>query len=103
MNTLKFFIVAVLLSFTSACSYNTYSSGQSTAEPVSYLYFTGNIVGASVVIDDAAAFVVTQAGSKNQYKVTPGKHVITITKGGNVVVKRSVLLGDGHEKEINIP
>ena len=103
MNTLKIIIVAALLFLTSACSYNTYSSGESTSEPVSYLYFTGNIAGASVVIDDAAAFNVILAGSKNQYKVTPGKHTITISKGGNVVVKRSVLLGDGHEKEINIP
>ncbi len=104
MNIIKILVVSVLFLLTSACSsYNTYSSGSTTAEPVSYLYFTGNIEGAEVAIDDAPAFLVTKSGAKQQYKVTPGKHTIVVSKQGNVVVKRSLLLGDGHEKEIHIP
>lgn len=104
MNFLKIFVVTVLVIITSACSsYNTYSSGSTTAEPVSYLYFTGNIENAEVSIDDDPTFIVTKSGVKQQYKVTPGKHTIVVSRQGNIVVKRSVLLGDGHEKEIQIP
>tara|TARA_B110001454_G_C12659071_1_gene408751 strand:+ start:343 stop:657 length:315 start_codon:yes stop_codon:yes gene_type:complete len=104
MNILKTLIVTVLFMLTSACSsYNTYSSGSTTAEPVSYLYFSGNVEGAEVSIDDAPAFLVTKSGVKQQYKVTPGKHTIKVSKQGIVIVERSILLGDGHEKEIYIP
>ena len=104
MNILKVSIIVVLSMLTLACSsYNTYSTGSTTAEPVSYLYFTGNIEGAEVSIDDAPAFLVTKSGVKQQYKVAPGKHTIVVSKQGNVIVKRSLLLGDGHEKEIHIP
>ena len=103
MNIIKISIVTVLFILTSACSYNTYSTGSTTVEPVSYLYFTGNIEGAQVSIDNAPAFLVTKSGVKQQYKVTPGKHTVVVSKQGSVVVKRSLLLGDGHEKEINIP
>lgn len=104
MKFIRTLFIFSLLALTSACSsYNTYSSGQTTAEPVSYLYFSGNITGAEVSIDGAPAFSVTKAGPKQQYKVIPGKHTITITKQGKIVVQRNVLLGDGLEKEINIP
>jgi len=104
MNFLKALIITALFMLTSACSsYNTYSSGSTSPEPVSYLYFTGNIEGAEVSIDDAPVFVVSKSGAKQQYKVTPGKHTIVVSKQGNVIVKRNVLLGDGHEKEIHIP
>jgi predicted RNA-binding protein len=103
MNFIKFITITALIIMTSACSYNTYSSGSTIAEPVSYLYFTGSTVGAEVTIDDKPAFIVTKSGNKQQYKVTPGKHIIIVSKHGEVVIKRNVLLGDGHEKEIHIP
>lgn len=104
MKIFKAFITLMLITLTSACSsYNTYSSGEGSTEPVSYLYFSGDITGAQVSVSDAPAFLVTKTGIKNLYKVTPGKHIITITKNGKVVVKRNVLLGDGLEKEIHIP
>jgi len=101
MNIIKISVVTVFFLFISACS--SYSTGSTTVEPVSYLYFTGNVEGAQVSIDNAPAFLVTKSGVKQQYKVTPGKHTIVVSKQGSVVVKRSLLLGDGHEKEINIP
>lgn len=103
MNIIKIVLITILLSLSSACSYNTYSSGAVSAEAVSYLYFSGDIKGAQVAIDDSPSFLVTKAGIKNLYKVTPGKHVIIITKDEKIIVKRNILLGDGHEKEIHIP
>jgi hypothetical protein len=104
MKIIQTIFILSLLAITTACSsYNTYSSGQITQEPVSYLYFSGDITGAEVSIDGAPAFLVTKSGPKQQYKVTPGKHTIIVTKQDKVVVNRNVMLGDGHEKEINIP
>lgn len=100
MKKLSLLITSLLLMMTTGCGYN---AGVSTSEPVSYLYFTGAAEGAEVFIDGASVFVISKTGNKNQYKVSPGKHIITIKKGPQVLVKRSVLLGDGHEKEFNVP
>lgn len=93
-------LISFALLMTTACGYN---SGVSSSEPVSFLYFTGEAEGAEVFIDGVPAFVVTKAGDKNLYKTSPGKHVITVKKGSKVLIKRSMLLGDGHEKELNVP
>lgn len=100
MKNIKFLLISILMILTSACAYNT---GVRTTEPVSYLYFTGDAQGVEVIIDDSPAFIVTEMGNKTLYKVTPGKHLIVIKRNGNIVVNRSVMLGDGHEKEFNIP
>jgi len=83
-----------------ACGYN---SGVRSTESVSYLYFTGNPQGASVIVGDSPAFIVSEFGPKNKYQVSPGKHKIIIKKSGKIIVKREVLLGDGHSKEFYIP
>lgn len=93
-------IASIMLIMTGGCAYN---SGVSTSEPVSYLYFTGEAEGVEVFIDNVPAFVVTETGNKELYKVSPGKHVITIKKGVQVLMNRNILLGDGHEKEFNVP
>ena len=42
-------------------------------------------------------------GTEEHYKVTPGKHTIVVRKNGSVVVKRTLLLGDGIAREIRVP
>ncbi|WP_445945330.1 hypothetical protein [Shewanella sp.] len=100
MNTLKILLLSAFIVLASGCGYN---AGVKTEEAVSFLYFTGDAEGVEVSIDNAAPFIVSQTGISNQYRVSPGKHLIIITKNGQVVVKREVLLGDGHEKEFFIP
>jgi len=100
MRNLKIIILSTLIVMLSACGYN---SGSRISEPVSYLYFTGEAQGAEVFIDDNAGFMITETGSENQYKVTPGKHLIVIKKDGQTKVKRSVMLADGNAQEFNIP
>lgn len=100
MRNIKLTILSTLIILTAGCAYNT---GGSTSEYVSYLYFTGDAQGAEVFIDDASGFIITETGSKNQYKVTPGKHLIVIKRGGTTLVQRNVMLADGSAKEFNIP
>lgn len=100
MKKLLLLIGSIILIMTTGCGYN---SGVSTSEPVSYLYFTGEAEGAEVFIDSVSAFIVTEMGNKELYKVSPGKHVITIKKGSQMLINRHILLGDGHEKEFNVP
>ncbi len=86
--------------FITSCGYN---SGVRSTEPASYLYFTGNPQGVSVIVGDSPAFIVSEFGPGNKYQVSPGKHKIIIRKAGKVIIKREVLLGDGHSKEFFIP
>lgn len=100
MKKLRLIVLLTLLTFMSGCGYK---EGVHSAERTSYLYFTGNAKGAEVHIDDTSSFIVEKIGVNEQYKVAPGKHVITITKDGNILVKRELLLGDGIAREINVP
>ena len=97
---MKNLIVLLFVTAITACGYN---SGVSTSEPIAYLYFTGEAKGTQVYIDDLTPFTVSDTGNKNQYQVMPGKHLVVIKREGKVLIKRDVLLGDGHEKEFYIP
>ena len=100
MNLIKLLIVSVILFVASGCGYN---SGVKSEAAASYLYFTGAAEGVEVSIDNVPAFKVIKTGIANQYRITPGKHIIVITRDSQIIVKRELLLGDGHEKEIYIP
>lgn len=84
--------------------------------PKSFLWFTGDIDNATVYIDDLAPITLqnhiaaasdednnTNRTSQVHYEISPGKHSIVIRKSGEVIVDRSVLLGNGITKEIQIP
>ncbi|ABX51280.1 putative lipoprotein [Shewanella baltica OS195] len=100
MNLIKLLIVSAALFAVSGCGYN---SGVKSEASASYLYFTGTAEGVDVSIDNVHAFTVTKTGIANQYRILPGKHLIVITRNNQVIVKRELLLGDGHEKEIYVP
>lgn len=81
----------------------------------SFLWFTGETENAVVFVDGkefarlSAATYVDDQGQKKQkkdvtyYQLEPGRHEIRIEKGGNVVVNRTVLLGNQMTKEIMVP
>ncbi|MBA6364972.1 hypothetical protein H4J56_05960 [Colwellia sp. BRX8-4] len=100
MKLLKISLCVFIAMYLSACGY---SEGVRTAEPVSYVYFTGNAEGAEVTVGKGEAFVVDKLGARKIYKVASGKQQVTITKNGVIVVNRIVLLGDGQSKEFNVP
>ncbi|MCG8549310.1 MAG: hypothetical protein MI799_02785 [Desulfobacterales bacterium] len=71
-------------------------------EKVSYLYFTGDTVGAVVHIDDLAPIVLNNAPNIH-YEISAGKYHVIVIKDGAEVVNRKILLGSGSSKEIRIP
>lgn len=71
-------------------------------EKVSYLYFTGDTVGANVHIDDSVPFVLNDETNVH-YEISSGKHHVIVIKNGTEVVNRKILLGSGSSKEIKIP
>ena len=78
-----------------------YKSGVSTGERQSFLYFTGNVEGAAVSVDDGQRFTV-KPGRDNQYKIAPGKHNVKVYSGDAVIVDRDIYVGDGVAKEIGV-
>ena len=80
-----------------------YKEGAVTKEQASFLYFTGDAEGVEVIIDETSSFIVEKSGEQEQYKVNPGKHTIIVKKNGNIIVKRTLLLGDGIAREIKVP
>ncbi|MEA1920027.1 MAG: hypothetical protein U9N52_09325 [Campylobacterota bacterium] len=78
-----------------------YKEGVSSGSQKSYLYFTGNTADLSVSVDNGAQFRVKN-GRDNQYKVPPGKHLITVYRADQLIIKREIFLSDGIAKEIEV-
>ena len=91
-------IAVALALFISGCGSK---EGVRTEAQKSYLYFSGNTSGALVSIDKGEEFSV-KAGSNNQYGVKPGKHLVEISRDGNLIIKREIYVGDGIAKEIEV-
>lgn len=74
-------------------------------EPKSYLWFTGDVKNATVYIDNLSPIILNNGSNSEtvHYEISPGKHSIVVKKSGEVIVDRSVLLGNGITKEIQIP
>jgi len=100
---IKSISLIILLSIFTLMTGCGYKEGVTSSERVAYLYFTGNAKGAEVRVGKDTHFTVKKLGVNEQYKVSPGKHLIVVIQDGKVVVKRNLLLGDGQAREINVP
>jgi len=77
----------------------------------SYLNFTGNWANASVQIDGTQPFVLKPKNATDSspfptntlYQLSPGKHRITVTRDGRVVVDRVVVLDNHATMEVQVP
>jgi viroplasmin and RNaseH domain-containing protein len=78
-----------------------YQEGVSTPEKRAYLYFTGDVKDVKVVLDSNEGFTVEE-GLKHKYKITPGKHKVTVYRGEKLIVNREIFVSDGVEKEIEV-
>lgn len=81
----------------------------------SYLWFSGKSDGVAVTIDDQSPFdlspsyYVDSQGNKKakttpvHYEVDPGKHTIKLIRNGQLILERTLLLGNRMTTEIEIP
>jgi hypothetical protein len=87
-----------------------YYEGVVQPTPRSYISFMGNTDGATAVIDDTITLNLDMElqgdeGKKKPvlFQITPGKHNLIVTKMGQQVVNRVIIIGDGATKEIHVP
>ena len=100
--TVCLFLMACLFLLLGACGYK---EGIVQTSPGSYIKFTGNTLNAFAAIDGGMPFPVNSAGDNGKvllYRVSPGKHRITVERNNSVVLDREVLIGNGMTKEINL-
>jgi hypothetical protein len=104
-------VAAVLLAcaLLGACGYQ---EGVIQKADMSYLKFIGNWPNATVQIDDMPPFILTPSANSASpppaalntlYQVAPGKHRVTVTRGGAVLVDRVLLLDNHATMEVQIP
>ncbi len=99
--------ISMILLIITSCGYR---EGILQKEPVSYLWFTGNVDHAMASIDGGAPFALQTDNSSGSseakfihYKLSPGKHRITVTRDGQIIVDRTIILENENTREIQVP
>ncbi len=88
-----------------------YQEGVVSRAEQSYLKFTGNWGNPSVQIDGMQPFVLKPKEATDSspsptnmlYQLSPGKHRITVTRNGTLVVDRVVVLDSHATMEVHVP
>jgi len=90
-----------------ACGYH---EGIVQKSDKSFIKFTGNIKNATAQIDDGQAFSIEQPATGEEpiwrntvYQVPPGKHIVKVSRNGQVVVERIIILDNQTTREVEIP
>jgi vacuolar-type H+-ATPase subunit F/Vma7 len=103
----KCIVISLLLLVIVSCGYY-----EGVVQPTtkSYLSFQGNTDSAVAIIDEKITLDLDKElrGSENEkkvvlFQVVPGKHKVVVTKKGQEVVNRIIIVGDGATKEIQVP
>ena len=105
----KGLLVVMACLFLSACGYQ---EGIVQKAERSFLKFTGNWPNSIVQVDSMQPFELKPPASSNDpkaspdntlYQLSPGKHRVTVTRGGSVLVDRVVILENQVTMEVQIP
>jgi hypothetical protein len=99
MKIITTILLGIMVLLGSGCGYR---EGVVAGSEKSYLFFTGTMSEVEVSVDEGSPFEA-KTGDTQLYKIAPGKHRITVTMGGKVVVDREVYVGSGTSKEIQVP
>ncbi|MGB0894122.1 MAG: hypothetical protein ACPGUD_06915 [Parashewanella sp.] len=107
---LKNILIAMSLLLITACG-STYNATTQVAEQA-YLQLTGNFWNAQVSVDNQAAVAIMkdnvesfEIGNKEvvRFPVSPGTHLITVSKNGTVIVKRKIYVSNSNTFEVIVP
>lgn len=103
------FVLALCMS---ACGFK---EGGVMPDKKSYLWFSGKSDGVTMMVDDQPPFdlgpsyyVDSQGNNKSKttpvhYEIDPGKHTIKLMRNGQLILERTLLLGNHMTTEIEIP
>ena len=84
----------------SGCALQT---GTITRAPASAFLFSGKTSGVVVVIDDSAPVTLGEGSKSVKLPTIPGKHRVRVTRQGDLIDDREVLIGDQQSFEIALP
>ena len=87
-----------------------YYEGVVQPTPRSYVAFVGNTGGAVAVIDDAITLNLDKELKEMDgrektvlFQISPGKHKVIVTRMGQEIVNRIIIIADGATKEVQVP
>ncbi len=103
---LAMLIGSICAIFLSGCG--GYKEGMVQPDQESFIWFSGNLEAAVATIDNGAAIKLDEPSEadpegKTLYRLKPGKHDVVVTRNGQVIVNRSIMVGSGAAKEIAVP
>jgi hypothetical protein len=103
---LAMLIASICVVFLSGCG--GYKEGMVQPDQESFIWFSGNLEAAVATIDNGAAIKLDEPSEadpkgKTLYRLKPGKHDVVVTRNGQVIVNRSIMVGSGAAKEIAVP
>ncbi|WP_115717786.1 hypothetical protein [Gallaecimonas mangrovi] len=105
----KILMVAIAMVL-SACS--THFSTTTQVDDKAYLLLTGNINGATLIIDEQPDINLDSSNIRRytegdetvvKFAVNVGNHLVEITKAGKVLVKRKIYVTNGNSFEVRVP
>ena len=118
MTTMKKLILFVFLSalplMAVSCGVG-YKEGSRQLDNQSFITFTGNVNGAVAIVDGGEPFAVdsltykdnqgndVKKSDKTYYQVRPGRHIVVVSKDGQVKVEREILINAGSTQEVWVP
>lgn len=100
------FLIVLISCFLITVSSCGYKEGVIQPGNKSYLVFTGNTDDIQVTIDDNVPFLgqaSVEEGKETLFQISPGKHMIVIRRGNEIVLQREIIIGNGMTKEIQVP
>lgn len=100
MKALTTLLCGLVLAFALGCGHQ---SGVRTGVEESYLHFVGDLEAVEVSLDGAAPVSLAEFKKKSVLATSPGKHRIDVSRAGQLVVQREVLLVNGVTMEIAVP
>lgn len=102
-------LISLFLLF-AGCSYGR-REGTIQKDNISSIRFKGNVIGAVIQVDNGEKVLISDKDTdelnsfnpRQLYQVSPGKHTIKVSKDDKKVIDKTIYVGTGEIKEINIP